>query len=77
MTIPVNTLEPTESGRLVFHRYGDDYFLYEIWPAGATTGRELVQSHREKEVQRKLREDVGAALKTPRPQTITIVVNVR
>jgi len=39
-----------EPARLVFHRYGEDYFLAEIWPGGVPTGRALVRSHREKEL---------------------------
>lgn len=38
---------------LVFHRYGDQYFLYQVWPAGGTYGRELVKSRSERELQRK------------------------
>jgi hypothetical protein len=37
------------NARLVFHRYGDDYFLDEIWTPGLSTGREFSShSHRAK-----------------------------
>jgi hypothetical protein len=36
---------------LTFHRYGEDYFLREIW-TGGSTGRSLLPSHREKELAR-------------------------
>jgi len=36
--------------KLIFHRYGDSYFLNEIWVAGNDTGHELPASPREKEV---------------------------
>ena len=36
--------------KLVFHRYGDRYFLSQIWMEGSDHGRELPQSAREKEV---------------------------
>lgn len=39
----------TES-KLMFHRYGDRYFLAQIWTAGSASGRELPKSEREKEM---------------------------
>ncbi len=36
--------------KLVFHRYGDRYFLAQIWTAGNHLGRELPKSGREAEI---------------------------
>lgn len=36
--------------KLVFHRYGDRYFLSQIWRAGHNSGLELPKSTREVEV---------------------------
>ena len=36
--------------KLIFHRYGDRYFLKRIWVAGNSTGHELMTSPRETEV---------------------------
>ena len=36
--------------KLVFHRYGDQYFLSQIWKAGEVRGKELPKSGREREV---------------------------
>ncbi len=36
--------------QLVFHRYGDRYFLSQIWIEGNDSGREIPQGAREKEV---------------------------
>jgi hypothetical protein len=40
---------PSE-GKLVFNKYGDEYFLSQIWRAGSNTGNELRKSRREAEV---------------------------
>ena len=52
MVLP-NTCEsskaPTAS-KLVFHRYGSEYFLAQIWTAGYEQGKELPKSSRETEV---------------------------
>jgi hypothetical protein len=39
---------------LVFHRYGEQYFLVQVWPAGAAAGREFAQSKSERAMQRQL-----------------------
>lgn len=39
---------------LVFHRYGDRYFLAQVWPAGAVYGREFSASKSEREVRQQL-----------------------
>ena len=36
--------------RLVFHKYGDQYFLSQIWDGNSNIGVELPVSHREKEI---------------------------
>jgi hypothetical protein len=39
-----------ESPKLVFHRYGDSYFLTQVWNGSGSAGRELPKSKAEKEV---------------------------
>ena len=42
--------KPSDTSKLVFHRYGDRYFLSQIWTAGNSSGAELPPSRREAEV---------------------------
>jgi hypothetical protein len=42
----------SENPKLVFKRYGDQYFLSQIWLEGNNTGRELPTSVRERELAR-------------------------
>ena len=51
MTIPAGggSNQQTKS-KLVFHRYGNSYFLSQVWSAGSSSGRELRKSSREKEI---------------------------
>jgi len=53
LTIPVVTRDPADQGMLVFHQYRDEYFLFEIWPAGGHTGRALPKSRAERELEQK------------------------
>jgi hypothetical protein len=50
-------LTPANKTELVFDRYGDKYFLSEIWVQGATHGRHLPKSSREKELAREMARD--------------------
>ena len=47
---PCRSSKPASQTKLVFHRYGNHYFLSQIWIAGDDAGRELPPSAGEKEV---------------------------
>jgi hypothetical protein len=68
----VNSLDPVRSAALVFRRYGDDYFLSEVWPKGGSIGRALPKSHTERELERKSQDNQIAATKGPEIHTVTI-----
>jgi hypothetical protein len=42
--------EPKSESKLIFNRYGDSYFLSEVWSEGSARGRRLLKSDREKEI---------------------------
>jgi len=42
--------EAATSTKLVFHRVGDSYFLYQIWQQGQTSGREFPLSRAERQI---------------------------
>ena len=52
LTIPVIARDVVKQGLLVFRQHGDEYFLYEIWPAGGQTGRAFPKSRAERELER-------------------------
>jgi hypothetical protein len=52
LAIRCESLTPSAQTKLVFHRYGDRYFLAQIWMAGNNSGHELPKSRREIEVAR-------------------------
>ena len=58
--------------RLLFHRYGQNYFLAQVWN-GESTGRELVKSRQERAIQREL----GSYLAQSKPETIEVVAVLR
>ena len=55
-----------QSPKLVFHKYGDRYFLYQVW-SGSSVGMELPESKFEKELQ-------TASNQTPAPQEVVVAL---
>ena len=54
LSTTMNRLQIAKQSTLVFHRYGNKYFLAEIWVAGLSQGRQLQKSKSEKAVEREL-----------------------
>jgi len=46
----VESLQPSAGSKLVFHQYGGDYFLREVWGKDNARGRELPRSRHEEEL---------------------------
>jgi hypothetical protein len=54
MTLPLSRKGNSEKGKLVFHRYGNRYFLAEIWVAGEREGQKLRKSKEEKAIENEM-----------------------
>ena len=60
--------KPAEQSKVVLHRYGQRYFLAQVWTAGNSRGIELPESVKEKEQ--------ALAAHNQRPEEITIVARL-
>ncbi len=49
-TFFAEVITPRDKSTLIFHRYGDQYFLEQIWTAGELTGTQVPQSRSEREL---------------------------
>jgi len=49
-TMPVRASETQEKTKLIFHKYGDQYFLSQIWTPGSNSGRELLMPRLKREL---------------------------
>jgi hypothetical protein len=67
-TEPIGGRKIFRRSEIVFHRYGDSYFLSEVLPAGEKTGRELIPSRAERQLSREM-----ASNKTE-PETVALAV---
>jgi len=54
LTIGLTNGARADKSKLVFHRYGNRYFLTEVWNAGEKDGRQLMKSKEEKAIEREL-----------------------
>lgn len=54
LTRPADVLANTEQSKLVFRRYGDQYFLSQIWSSNDSTKNELYRCRRERVLVREI-----------------------
>jgi hypothetical protein len=62
-TLPNYAKEPSSNSRLVFHRYGNEYFLAEVWTAGQDVARNPLSSKKAME----------SASNGERPEAFTVI----
>jgi len=60
LTNPIRPNKTNEQARLVFHRYGERYFLAEVWSGSDSTGRQLLKSREERAIERELASIQGS-----------------
>jgi hypothetical protein len=65
-TEPVEARKIPGRGEIVFHRYGDSYFLSEVFTGGEQAGRELLPSRQERTLERE------AASIRAKPETVAL-----
>jgi hypothetical protein len=54
LTRGIQTADIQQQSKLVFRRYEDQYFLAEVWNSGASTGRELPSSRKERLIKQEI-----------------------
>lgn len=54
MTNTIESRIAPKQGKLIFHRYGQRYFLSEVWTPGERIGRQLRKSDEERTIERQL-----------------------
>ena len=68
-TEPVETMKIPNTSEIVFHRYGDSYFLAEVLTGGEETGQELAPTRTE----RRLRSEMAS--NRAEPETVALAMN--
>jgi hypothetical protein len=65
LTTPVEANAKMQKTTLTFRRYGDTYYLAQVWLAGSSEGRELLKSKAERAADRELAQN-------SKPEIVTI-----
>ena len=52
--VELNPGQVSKPTKLIFHRYGDQYFLAQFWNLGSETGYEFPRSKAEREIGRQV-----------------------
>lgn len=69
-TEPTGSSKTPNRGEIVFHRYGDSYFLFEVFGGSGQAGRELALSREERNVRREMASSGNRA----QPETVALAV---
>ena len=59
LTTSIHRDDRRRDARVVFRRYGNLYFLSQVWMSGKETGRELFKSHKQRALERDLAQRAG------------------
>ncbi|MBD0373386.1 MAG: hypothetical protein ICV60_21300 [Pyrinomonadaceae bacterium] len=71
LTMNIQSRENQQESHLVFNRYGDHYFLSQVWTSGDRDGRELFKTGQERSLEMEL------AKNNAKPETVTIAARLQ
>jgi len=74
-TIPVTIAKTSNQATVIFNRYGDQYYLSQVWPGGSSVGREVPVSRSERDLRNQIHNSVGEAVRQE-PETVTIAADL-
>jgi hypothetical protein len=76
LTNTVQANAPKERAQLTFERYGESYFLAQIWAPGLLEGREMVKSKAERAAAREMAKNQSNS-NLAKAETVTIYAEVQ
>ena len=76
LTNTVQASAPKERAQLTFQRYGESYFLAQIWTPGLAEGREMVKSNAERAAAREMAKN-PASNNLAKAETVTIYAELQ
>jgi hypothetical protein len=77
-TFGTQGLTPKNKSSLVFHKYGDQYFLEQIWTSGEQEGTQVPESRSERTIRQQLVQTQQSNMsgKAMKVETIDIVASL-
>jgi hypothetical protein len=71
LTKSIESQEIQSESQLVFSRYGEHYFLSQVWTAGDMEGRELYKTNQERSL------EVELAKTNAKPETVALIARAQ
>jgi hypothetical protein len=71
LTKPVQANETQKESRLIFSRYGEQYFLSQVWTSGDSKGRELYKTKRERAL------EIELAKNDAKPEMVALIARAQ
>src|SRR5690242_3469593 len=77
-TLGAHVLTPKDKSTLVFHKYGDQYFLQQIWTGGEQEGAQVPESRGERTARQQLAQTQQSNMsgKVMRIETVNVVAGL-
>jgi hypothetical protein len=78
LTNAVSASAPKRKNALTFRRYGNTYFLAQVWLSGSVSGREVLKSKTERSTERELARNssAGNLAQNAKAEVVTIIAEV-
>jgi len=71
-THSAQSLKSKDETVVIFHRYGDQYFLFQVWASGDNIGSEIPKSSIERQAARAIEVNKGQSAGTGEPAEVII-----
>ncbi len=75
LTNSAESIESKNETALIFHRYGDQYFLFQVWVVGDTIGLEVPKSSMERQAVRAVEADKEQSARSDEPADVIIAAS--
>ncbi len=67
LTSSAQSVQSRDETVVIFHRYGDQYFLFQVWAVGDTIGLEIPKSSMERQAARAVEVNKGQSARSGEP----------
>jgi len=72
LTHTAQSIQSRDESVAIFHRYGDQYFLFQVWALGDTIGSEIPKSSLERQAERGIDNEKGQSANGGGPAEVVI-----
>lgn len=72
LTHSAQSIQSRDETVVIFHRYGDQYFLFQVWAVGDTIGSEIPKSSLERQAEQGIDNEKGQSAASGAPAEVVI-----